>query len=426
MKQLLNIVSNNRAGEAQGIYAICTAHPLVLDAALHQGKIDGTPILIEATANQVNQFGGYTGMQPGDFIPFVKRIADEVGFPKDQLIFGGDHLGPVCWCNESSQTAMAKSRELIEAYVTAGFNKIHLDTSMPCADDADVLTDDIVAARAAELCDVAEHTARKVFGHSELVYVVGTEVPAPGGAKDAIQGLQVTPAKAVKKTIATHRQAFVGKGLNAAWSRVIGLVVQPGVEFDHMSTHDYAPTAAKQLSDIITEIPNLVYEAHSTDYQPEDSYPALVKDHFAILKVGPQLTYALREALFALSHIEDQLFSAEQRTNLRQLCEKVMLGQPEHWEKYYSNDQQTGKIYRRFSYSDRIRYYWTNPVIDAAVNKLIDNLSSVNLPLPLLGQYLPSQYAAVRKGTLKADPLSLIRHHVMQITTTYAKACKRH
>ncbi len=180
VEKFLHIIADNRAGKAAGIYAVCSAHPVVLEAALQQGKQDGTPVLIEATANQVNQFGGYTGMQPDEFVPYVRAIADGVGFPKANIIFGGDHLGPVCWSAEPAEPAMAKARVLIAAYVAAGFKKIHLDTSMACADDAGGMTDATVAARAAELCEVAENTATEHFGQAELVYVVGTEVPSPG------------------------------------------------------------------------------------------------------------------------------------------------------------------------------------------------------------------------------------------------------
>ncbi len=423
MQHLLDIIANNRAGKAQGIYAICTAHPMVLEAALQQGKQDGRPVLIEATANQVNQFGGYTGMQPADFRPYIEKIAAEVGFPRKDIILGGDHLGPVCWCDEPAEQALAKARDLIAAYVAAGFKKIHLDTSMACAGEADALSDATVATRAAELCAVAEHTAQEAFGESELLYVVGTEVPKPGGAREAIEGLQVTPTAAALQTVEAHKNAFLARGLESAWSRVIGLVVQPGVEFDHTAVYDYVPEAAAELSVLINDIPNLVYEAHSTDYQPAHAYAALVRDHFAILKVGPQLTHALREALFALSHIEQELIAAEKRANLPAVCEQVMVDEPQSWARYYPAEEPQGRLYRRYSYSDRIRYYWNRPVIHNALTRLLQNLSAVALPLPLISQYMPLQYKAIRAGLLDANPRALIRHHIMQVTAAYAAAC---
>ncbi|MBJ4659358.1 class II D-tagatose-bisphosphate aldolase, non-catalytic subunit, partial [Salmonella enterica subsp. enterica serovar Typhimurium] len=129
------IISRHKAGEQIGICSVCSAHPLVIESALRFDLNSGNKVLIEATSNQVNQFGGYTGMKPADFRDFVYGIAQEVGFPRERLILGGDHLGPNCWQNEPADTAMEKSVELIKAYVAAGFSKIHLDASMSCADD---------------------------------------------------------------------------------------------------------------------------------------------------------------------------------------------------------------------------------------------------------------------------------------------------
>lgn len=91
-------------------------------------------------------------------------------------------------------------------------------------------------------------------------------------------------------------------------NRVIAIVVQPGVEFDHTQIIHYQPQAAQALSAWIKETP-MVYEAHSTDYQTRQAYRALVRDHYAILKVGPALTFALREAIFALAQMENELIS---------------------------------------------------------------------------------------------------------------------
>ena len=360
-------------------------------------------------------------MTPADFIPFIADIASQVGFPAKDLVLGGDHLGPVVWSAEPAGVAMEKARGLVAAYVLAGFKKIHLDTSMACAGDDSVLSDEIVATRAAELCEVAEQTAEDAFGQSDLVYVVGTEVPPPGGTTEDVEGLQVTGASLVKQTVSAHKDAFSARGLNGVWDRVIGLVVQPGVEFDHISVHDYQPDGAMALSEAIRDIPNLIYEAHSTDYQHASAYQALVRDHFAILKVGPQLTYALREALFALSSIEEELIDPGECAYLKNMCEQVMLSEPKHWKKYYTSGQE--RLLRRYSYSDRIRYYWNHPLVVDAVDKLLTNLADTTIPLPLLSQYLPRQYAAIRAGDLTNHPREMVIHNIMQVTGRYADAC---
>lgn len=423
MNEMIENLRKNKLGEATGIYSVCCAHPLVIEAAIIQGVKDNSPVLIEATANQVNQFGGYTGMQPADFVTFVSDIAKRVGYPANRLILGGDHLGPTCWTKEPADSAMEKSKTLVESYVTAGFKKIHLDTSMQCADDKKPLTDEIVATRAALLCQVAEATAIKLFGKSDISYIIGTEVPPPGGAKKEISTLDVTPVENVRATLDTHKTIFIQYGLEQAFQRVVGLVVQPGVEFDNFNVFIYDSPKAQSLKNFAASVEGLVFEAHSTDYQPALAYKELVRDHFAILKVGPQLTFAMREALFALSYIEQELIKPDAQSQLRSVCEKVMLDDPNGWQKFYPAENANLTLYRRYSFSDRIRYYWHTPEIKAAMETLINNLNKHEIPLSLLSQFMPYQYDSVLHGELEKSPVALILHKIMQVTDTYAKAC---
>ena len=216
LADMLSVLRRNRSGDVVGVYSVCSAHPLVLEAAMTQARHDQVPALVEATANQVNQFGGYTGLHPGDFPAYVAAIADRAGLAPDRVVLGGDHLGPVCWTDEAADAAMARARELVKRYVEAGFAKIHLDTSMPCADDPEALTDEIVATRAAELCEVAELAANSRDGEAKPVYIVGTEVPPPGGAKDKITRLEATRGVRVQQTIDAHERAFAARGPPAA------------------------------------------------------------------------------------------------------------------------------------------------------------------------------------------------------------------
>jgi D-tagatose 6-phosphate 4-epimerase len=59
---LLDLPKRHAAGDRVGLTSVCSAHPIVVEAALRQGKADDSPVLIEATCNQVNHQGGYTGM----------------------------------------------------------------------------------------------------------------------------------------------------------------------------------------------------------------------------------------------------------------------------------------------------------------------------------------------------------------------------
>ena len=428
MKHLTEMVRQHKAGKTNGIYAVCSAHPLVLEAAIRYASANQTPLLIEATSNQVDQFGGYTGMTPADFRGFVCQLADSLNFPQDALILGGDHLGPNRWQNLPAAQAMANADDLIKSYVAAGFKKIHLDCSMSCQDDPIPLTDDIVAERAARLAKVAEETCREHFGEADLEYVIGTEVPVPGGAHETLSELAVTTPDAARATLEAHRHAFEKQGLNAIWPRIIALVVQPGVEFDHTNVIDYQPAKAAALSQMVENYETLIFEAHSTDYQTPQSLRQLVIDHFAILKVGPALTFALREALFSLAAIEEELVPAKACSGLRQVLENVMLDRPEdrpeYWQSHYHGDGNARRLARGYSYSDRVRYYWPDSQIDDAFAHLIRNLADSPIPLPLISQYLPLQYVKVRSGELQPTPRELIINHIQDILAQYHTACE--
>ncbi|WET41177.1 tagatose-bisphosphate aldolase subunit KbaZ [Citrobacter enshiensis] len=424
MKHLTEMVEQHKRGKTNGIYAVCSAHPLVLEAAIRYAHQHLTPLLVEATSNQVDQFGGYTGMTPADFRGFICRLADSLGFPQSQLILGGDHLGPNRWQNLPADQAMDNADVLIKSYVAAGFKKIHLDCSMSCANDPVPLTDEIVAERAARLARIAEETCREHFGEADLVYVIGTEVPVPGGAHETLTELEVTTPDAARATLEAHRHAFEKQGLNSIWPRIIGLVVQPGVEFDHTHVIDYQSQKAEALSAMVEAYDTLIFEAHSTDYQTPQSLRQLVKDHFAILKVGPALTFALREALFSLAAIEEELLPAKAGSGLRQVLESVMIDRPEYWQSHYHGDGNARRFARGYSYSDRIRYYWPDQHIDDAFARLVRNLADEPIPLPLISQYLPLQYVKVREGALKAAPRDLIIDHIQDILRQYHAACQ--
>jgi len=420
MSVLLERLREHRAGLGSGIYSVCSSHPRVIEAALRESARRGQAILIESTSNQVNQDGGYSGMTPAAFRDYVAGIATRASIHDARIVLGGDHLGPNCWRHEPAEAAMRRAERLIADYVAAGFTKIHLDCSMSCAGDPAVLTDATVAARAARLARVAEATARE-SGVAAPLYVIGTEVPVPGGAAEELGVLAVTTPAAVTATLEAHRAAFRAAGLEAAWERAIALVVQPGVEFDHHKVIDYAPEKARALAARIESEPGLVYEAHSTDYQTADALAALVRDHFAILKVGPGVTFALREILWALVAIEAELGGGP-ADSLKDVVLAAMRADPRHWRAYYT-DPATQAVDLEYSLSDRIRYYWNVPEVRQASEALIDHLQRRRIPLTLLSQYLPLQYAAVRAGALENDPRELLLDGVGRVLRTYADAC---
>jgi D-tagatose-1,6-bisphosphate aldolase subunit GatZ/KbaZ len=414
------IVRAQKRGEGRGIASICSAHPWVLKAAMRGEGM----LLIESTCNQVNQFGGYTGMTPEAFVAYVHNLAAENGFPADRLILGGDHLGPNVWQNEPADSAIQKSADMVRAYVQAGYTKIHVDTSMKLGDDdpSRPLDVELAACRAAWLVKAAESTCSYLVPESKPRYVIGTEVPPPGGAIAHEDGVSVTKVEDVRRMLEVTRATFLSEGLEAAWERVIALVVQPGVEFGDDFVLDYNSELVHGLARFSETTP-FVYEAHSTDYQTSDNLRNLVNDHFAILKVGPALTFAFREAVFGLAMIEDELVPPAQHSRLIETLDKAMQRKPAYWKNHYHGTERDRAFARKYSLSDRVRYYWTQPAVQVAFNLLLKNFGERPLPLSLLSQYFPRHFTPIREGRLRNSVEAILTESIYLVLRDYIQAC---
>jgi len=392
---LRGVVTRNRAGDAVAIPSVCSAHPEVLRASLMAAAARGVPLVIEATSNQVNQDGGYTGMRPADFIAFVRGIAAEEAVDPALIVFGGDHLGPQVWRKGRAESAMQKAEAMIAAYVQAGFTKIHLDCSEGCAGEPPQLGDDLAAGRAARLAAVALKAAPDP---AALIFVIGTEVPPPGGARADDHGdiLPTTPQSAAA-TLAAHAAAFRAQGLEGALTQVAGLVVQPGVEFSPMAVHHLPMDRDPGLAAVLADWPGLCLEAHSTDYQHPAAYHRLAELGFAFQKVGPALTFAYRQAIYALDALGREAGWLD-GPSIAEVMERLMLAEPGYWQGHYRGDSGDLRVERHFGLADRIRYYWPQPEAQAAVARLRAGFAGRSLPEPMLWQLFPAGVIASAAG----------------------------
>ena len=429
---LKRIVELQKQGKNVGIYSVCSANGYVIEAALKRGLSDNSCVLIESTANQCDQNGGYTGMKPADFKKYVLDIAEKNGFDQNRIFLGGDHLGPLTFACKDEKEAMADAEELIRHYVSAGFTKIHIDTSMKVnSDDPDVrLSDEIIAGRGARLAQVAENTYRQLMEKNPdaipPVYIIGSEVPIPGGAVGSEDnGVQVTKVEDFKNTVAAFKNAFQNAGLGQdVWERVIAVVVQPGVEEKDSGCTEYDREKAKDLMASIKEFPGLVFEGHSTDYQTKIKLRELVEDGVGILKVGPGLTFAMREAMFALENIEKELLfgTNTEPSKFAETLDAEMLKNDKNWRKHYQGTELELRLKRKYSFSDRCRYYMPVPEVEKAADRLLSNLRTTGIPLNLLSQFMPIQYTKVREGLLENDPVALIEDRITNTIDEYLYA----
>ena len=427
---LKHVVRLQKEGKQVGIYSACTSSEIVLRACMERAKETSSVLLIEATANQVDQYGGYTGMKPADFMKFIQRLAGEEGIPMSQIILGGDHLGPLTFTRYKEDKAMAEARELIRQFVLAGFTKIHLDTSMKVAsDDPDTrLSDEVISRRGAELAQVAEDSYKELLKTNpnavHPVYIVGSEVPIPGGSQQSVDtGLQVTKVEDFKNTVSIFEKSFHEHGLDEAWNQVVGFVVQPGVEEKDAGCTPYDRSKAVDLMASIKEYPNFVFEGHSTDYQTKYALRELVEDGVGILKVGPGLSFAAREGLFALAYAEKEVFAdqPEKQSHFMEVLDAAMVANPVYYQKHYHGTPAEIAYRRKFSFSDRSRYYMPTEEVRKAQEVLFNNFKD-GVPLGVLSQFMPLEYTKVREGRLHNDPLSLVKDRVIYTVDEYLYA----
>ncbi|MFN3576910.1 MAG: class II D-tagatose-bisphosphate aldolase non-catalytic subunit [Tabrizicola sp.] len=414
MPDLRRIIARNRAGEAVAIPSVCTAHPEALEASLTLAERLDQPLVVEATSNQVNQDGGYTGLTPAAFIAFVRDIAARAGVSPSRILFGGDHLGPQAWRRLPAEQAMDKAHRMVADYAAAGFTKIHLDCSEGCAGEPAQLADALTAARSAALAATA---LARAPDPAALLFVIGTEVPPPGGARaDAHGDIPPTTPDSAAATLAAHAEAFTAAGV--ALDLIGGLVVQPGVEFSPMEVHHLPLARDPGLLAALADWPGLCLEAHSTDYQHPAAYPRLAELGFAFQKVGPALTFAWREALYALDTIRAQNGWAS-GPSLPDVMEAVMLANAAHWQAHVHGQTADPRSERHFGLADRIRYYWPDPAAQQAVARLMADLEGRRLPDPLLAAHFREAEIALARKSRHSLPRALALARVQTALRPY-------
>jgi len=420
---LIRLKERHLAGTVGGLFAVGSAHPVVLGCALEMVRTSGRSLLVEVTANQVNQFGGYSGRTPAQFSAFAAELAHRAGLPPGRIILGADHLGPHVWKAEPAEAALRKAEMLARQCVAAGFDKLHLDTGTGCVDDpVSQLPVAETARRAARMCRAAEEV--RSDPEDGPLYVIGNEVPPPGGSLAPGQVPAVSDPGQILDDLTVYRRAFEAAGVAAAWPRVMAVVVQPGVDFGDEAAAAYAPERASALSAAHAQLPGcMTYEIHATDYQAPDALQRMVQDHFLLLKVGPCLTFTMRRALYALAEIEAELDGIAAPSRLPEVMEGLMREYPAHWRSHYRGDEARLRQLRHHSLRDRIRYYWADPRAVQAVERLLHNLSRP-LPAALLETRLPDIFAEIDQEKIFADPAAIVRTAVRQALRPYVAACR--
>jgi D-tagatose-1,6-bisphosphate aldolase subunit GatZ/KbaZ len=123
--------------------------------------------------------------------------------------------------------------------------------------------------------------------------------------------------------------------------------------------------------------------------------------------------------------MEEELLKNKQNIQLSKFIETLdhaMIQHPKYWQKYYLGDEQKVAFARKYSFFDRVRYYWVDRDVQDSLNVLINNLRSIEIPLSLISQFFPEQYKKLRNGVLKKDPEVFIRDKIRDVLKIYAYA----
>ena len=75
----------------------------------------------------------------------------------------------------------------------------------------------------------------------------------------------------------------------------------------------------------------------------------------------------------------------------RDTLEGKLMSDDKYWKNYYHGSEQDKAYARKFSLSDRCRYYYDDEGIKASIQRLRANIDAADLPFGLLSQYFPEQ-----------------------------------
>jgi D-tagatose-1,6-bisphosphate aldolase subunit GatZ/KbaZ len=421
---LIDILEANRRGERKGIYAVESQNPTVQEVYLRQALADGSPALFEVSAEILDPHGQSGKILPEDFIGKVKQIAVKIGFPLDRLFFGVNGLSPSLWHGESVESALKKTRAFISDIVSLGFNKLGIHAGIHLkGDPADqLLPREVIIAREAALYQAAELAAAGLPDEEKPLYVIDVH-PGQGmieGKKDMVR------KEDVENTVDRFALTAAAAGLPEIKERLLAARVFLGPGYDSEKVIPFDSSLLKKLSGCVYGYKPVIFEALQTDFQPQMVLDQLVDNHFALLSVGPELTYTMREALFSLAIMENETMIGKPGVYLSNFIielDRAMQSAPQHWQKYYTGNGFEQLVARKYSLYDRSRFYWEDKEVRKTKKRLFDNLMEYPVPLTVLRQFMPYQYERVAAGELENKPDALVMDAVRRALCRYSCAC---
>ena len=387
----------------KGLPSFCTSNFDVLKIIIKFSKIHQLPVLIESTSNQVNQFGGYTGLTPATFKKKIEYIRKKEKLNKNYLLLGGDHLGPLPWKNLTEDRAMKNAGILIKKYVEAGFDKIHIDTAILCSGQKSLTRSKIISR-----CDAL---IKKINSNNLVnkILVVGTEVPFAGGG-DHVK-TSITKLENIKKEYQMYRMIF--KTFKSLYRKTFGLVIDPGISYGNENI-----TKSKfknfNIKTKFSKKNNFVFEAHSSDYQSLKDLKKLNNLNFKFIKVGPELTFYYLKAALYMEKIESKLF--HKKSNLKKIISIRMNKNQKYWKDYY---KKRSEFFKFNSYLDRVRYYWSDKKVNNAKKMLFKNIDTIDVSKFIKINRLSQKDIYIKKKLNLSNADYLVYHYLKKSLEKY-------
>ena len=391
--------------------SFCTSNFDVLKVLMIFSKYHQLPTLIESTSNQVNQFGGYTGLKPLQFKQKVDKLCKSVKLPSKLLIIGGDHLGPLPWKNVNKKSAMKNAKILVKKCLNAKYKKIHIDTAIVCRDEKNIDRNIIVNRCEEILKSLTKNDLKNVF------IVVGTEVPFAGGG-DHLKPV-ITKLESIKKEYLLYSKIFKQKKILK--KKPFALVIDPGIGFNNLAITTTNLFGFRKKNSF-SKKNNFYFEAHSSDYQSRTDLKRLVENNFKFLKVGPELTYIYSKSIFKMQSIEKLIYT-KKLSDIDSVLLSEMNINKKYWKSYYKGPKKKIDFLLFNSYLDRSRYYWNKKKVINSKKILFKNINKLNENLFLRSFNLTKRKLKIKK-LLKLSNTDFITYLFLEkVFAKYYSAC---
>ena len=345
--------------------------PAVLEAAVRCAALHNTPMFLSASLNAVDCDGGYTTWSPADFVYQMYTFAHKYEW-RGPLYPGLSHCGP--WLKDSHisnnltyEQAMQEVKLSLAACVQAGYQLIHIDTTMDRRlPPSQMMQVERMAPRTIELIQYAEEVRNRCT-LSPVAYAAASEEVQSGLAN--FNKFQIF--------VSSLRSSMSGLKLMDAWPAFFVATVGTGP-----FSAGFSQAAANQAY-TGTASTGALAMGHYTDWVDDPSlYP---RTGVGCANLGSELTTEEVHALSDLCQNEAEILAGNTQiapSNFLETLEQAVIAS-QCWKKWLKSEEKD-KDFAEIDPARQLRlieggarYVWAEPTVKAARQNLYNNLSSV-------------------------------------------------